>query len=245
MISLKCKLSRILPCLPPSMFSHLPQYKSQTPHHGLQGLMSLSSSSLCFSLLTHSDPGHTAIFSWSLTSQALTCLKFSGFVILSAWMPHLSQHGWLLPLPQWNSGQRDPLHLPQLMSLTPSSRILYFITLYNFLHSSYQHLKLYAFTCESNTSISFVHDCSFLWFRRVSGTWSVPSSEYLSSVAQSCPTLCNPMDCSTPSFSVHHQLPELAQTHVHQVGDAIQPSHLLSSPSPPAFNLSQHQGLFQ
>ena len=58
-----------------------------------------------------------------------------------------------------------------------------------------------------------------------------------------CPTLCNPMDCSTPAFSVLHQLPELAQTHAHWVGDAIQPSHPLSSPSP-AFSLSQHQGLF-
>ena len=53
------------------------------------------------------------------------------------------------------------------------------------------------------------------------------------------------MDCSTPGFPVHHQLPELAQTHIHQVGDAIQPSPLLSSPSPPALNLSHHQGLFQ
>ena len=66
-----------------------------------------------------------------------------------------------------------------------------------------------------------------------------------SSVAQSCPTLCNPMDCSTPVFPVHHQLLEFAQTHVHRVSDAIQPSHPLSSPSPPAFNLSQHQSLFQ
>ena len=60
-----------------------------------------------------------------------------------------------------------------------------------------------------------------------------------------CPTLCNPMDCSRPGFPVHHQLPELTQTHVHWVGDTIQLSHLLSSPSPPALNLSQHQGLFQ
>ena len=67
----------------------------------------------------------------------------------------------------------------------------------------------------------------------------------LSSVTQSCPALCDPMDYSTPGFPVHHQLPELAQTHVHRVGGAIQPSHPLSSPSPPAFNLSQHQGLFQ
>ena len=71
------------------------------------------------------------------------------------------------------------------------------------------------------------------------------SSVQFSPVAQSCPTLCNPMDCSTPGLPVHHQLPEFTQTHVHWIGDAIQPSHTLSSPSPPAFNLSQHQGLFQ
>ena len=65
------------------------------------------------------------------------------------------------------------------------------------------------------------------------------------SVGQSCPTLCDPMDCSTPGFLVHHQLPEFTQTHVHWVGDVIQPSHPLSLPSPPALNLSQHQGLFQ
>ena len=62
-----------------------------------------------------------------------------------------------------------------------------------------------------------------------------------SSVAQSCLTLCDPMDCSTPGLPVHHQLPESTQTHVHCVSDAIQPSHPLSSPSPPALNLSQHQ----
>ena len=67
-------------------------------------------------------------------------------------------------------------------------------------------------------------------------------SVQFSSVTQSCPTLCDPMDCSTPGLPVHHQLPELAQTHVHRVGDAIQPSYPLSSPSLPAFNLSQHQG---
>ena len=71
------------------------------------------------------------------------------------------------------------------------------------------------------------------------------SSVQFSSVAQSCLTLCDPMDHSTPGLPVHHQFPEFTQTHVHWVGDAIQPSHPLSSPSPPAFNLSQHQGLFQ
>ena len=68
---------------------------------------------------------------------------------------------------------------------------------------------------------------------------------HFSSVTQSCLTLCDPMDCSTPGFPVYQQLPELASTHVHWVSDAIQPIHPLSFPSPPAFNLSQHQGLFQ
>ena len=71
------------------------------------------------------------------------------------------------------------------------------------------------------------------------------SSVQFTSTAQSCLTLYHPMDCSTPGFPVHHQLLELTQTHVHQVSDAIQPPQPLSSPSPPAFNLSQHQGLFQ
>ena len=65
------------------------------------------------------------------------------------------------------------------------------------------------------------------------------------SVTQSCPTLCHPMDCSMPGFPVHHHLPQLAQTHVHQVGDAIHPSQPLSSLSLPAFKLPQHQSLFQ
>ena len=66
-----------------------------------------------------------------------------------------------------------------------------------------------------------------------------------SSVTQSCPTLCDPMNRRTPGLSVHHQLPEFTQTHIHRVGDAIQPSHPLLSPFPPAPNLSQHQSLFQ
>ena len=72
-----------------------------------------------------------------------------------------------------------------------------------------------------------------------------PGSVQFSSVAQSCPTLCDPMNRSTPGLSVHHKLPKFTQTYVHWVGDAIQPSHLLSSPSPHAPNPSQHQGLFQ
>ena len=71
-----------------------------------------------------------------------------------------------------------------------------------------------------------------------------PSVQF-SSVAQSCPTLCNPMNLSTPGLPVHHHLPKFTQTHIHRVGDAIQPSHPLSSPSPPAPNPSQYQSLFQ
>ena len=71
------------------------------------------------------------------------------------------------------------------------------------------------------------------------------ASVQFSSVAQSCQTLCDPIDCSTPGLLVHHQLLEFTQTHVHWVSDTIQPSHPLSSPSPPTFNLFQHQGLFR
>ena len=71
------------------------------------------------------------------------------------------------------------------------------------------------------------------------------SSVHFNSAPQSCPTLCDPMNRSTPGLPVHHHLPEFTQTHVHRVCDAIQPSHLGSSPSPPTPNLSQHQSLFQ
>ena len=74
---------------------------------------------------------------------------------------------------------------------------------------------------------------------------STLASVQFSSVAQSCSTLCNPLNRSTPGLPVHQQLPEFTQTHVHRVGDAIQPSHPLSSPFPPAPNSSQHQSLFQ
>ena len=77
---------------------------------------------------------------------------------------------------------------------------------------------------------------NFFWIQ-----WTKEGVFQLSSVAPSCPTLCDPMNHSTPGLTVHHQLPEFTQTHVHQVGDAVQPSHPLSSPSPPAPNPSQHQ----
>jgi len=85
------------------------------------------------------------------------------------------------------------------------------------------------------------------WKKRI---WHYGEEKYtfplkFSSVAQLYPILCDPMNCSTPGLPIHHQLPESTQTHIHWVSDAIQPSHPLSSPSPPAFNLSQHQGLFK
>ena len=76
-------------------------------------------------------------------------------------------------------------------------------------------------------------------------SWTIKKAVQFNSIIQSCLTLCDPMDCNKPVSPVHYQIPELAQTHIHQVGDVIQPSHSLSPPSPPAFNLSQHQGLFQ
>ena len=91
--------------------------------------------------------------------------------------------------------------------------------------------------------ISFRMD--WLHLLAVQGTLESLLQHQLSSVTQSCLTLGDSMNCSTPGLPVHHQLLELAQTHVHRVGDAIQPSHPLSSPSLPALNLSQHQGLFQ
>ena len=92
-----------------------------------------------------------------------------------------------------------------------------------------------------------MHSCESWTVRRQNTKELMPSncSVRFSSVTQLRPNLCDPMDCSTPGFLIRYQLLELTQTHVHRVGDAIQPSHPLSSPSPPAFNLSQYQGLFQ
>ena len=84
-----------------------------------------------------------------------------------------------------------------------------------------------------------------LFFHTVNGIHMFVLYLQFSSVAQSCPTLCDPMNHSMPGFPVHHQIPEFTQTHVHRICDTIQPSHLLLSPSPPAPNPSQHQSLFQ
>ena len=101
-----------------------------------------------------------------------------------------------------------------------------------------------------SNAVKYIHMCPHLWYHPL---WVINNTEsyicgcsvQFSSVTQSCPTLCDPMNHSTPGLPVHHQLSEFTQTHVHRVGDAIQPSHPLSPPSPPAFNLSQHLGLFK
>ena len=100
-------------------------------------------------------------------------------------------------------------------------------------------------------TLHLVHSCLFFKIHPQSflavllHTHTQRVSFQFSSVTQSCPTLCDPMNRSTPGLPVHHQLLEFTQTHVHRVGDAIQPSHPLSSPFPPAPNPSQHQSLFQ
>ena len=103
-----------------------------------------------------------------------------------------------------------------------------------------------------SVSNQILNDCltpfSYGWPMIISLSFQFVIKPYyglFSSVAQSCPTLCNPMNRGTPGLPVHHQLLEFTQTHVYRVSDAIQPSHPLSSPSPPAPNPSQHQSLFQ
>ena len=105
----------------------------------------------------------------------------------------------------------------------------------------YVSRKLCAFLLYNFTSIEFI---LLLIMTKIIGHLTQINSficNQIRSVAQSCPTLCHPMNHSTPGLTVHHQLPEFTQTHVHRVSDAIQPSHPLSSPSPPAPNPSQHQ----
>ena len=95
-------------------------------------------------------------------------------------------------------------------------------------------------SCHSGNSLRQPDEAGSLYFKKV----TEPSVQF-SSVAQSCPTLCDPANRSTPGLPAHHQLPEFTQIHVHRVSDAIQPSHPLLSPSPPTPNPSQHQSLFQ
>ena len=102
------------------------------------------------------------------------------------------------------------------------------------------YLEIQMCSVEENLNCSSLYKTRFV----TSSLFALKHHQF-SSVSQSCPTLCDSMNCSMPGLPVHHQLPEFTQTHVHRVGDATQPSHHQSSPSPPAHNPSQHQGLFQ
>ena len=116
------------------------------------------------------------------------------------------------------------------------------------IHSSWscpKQASVYKFSCLLNVPPTNLKWPSSLISPSLISSVQFSGSLQFSLVAQSCPTLCRPMDCSTPGFPVHHQLLDLAQTHVHQVSDAMLPTHPLSSPSPSAFNLSQNQNLFQ
>ena len=112
--------------------------------------------------------------------------------------------------------------------------ILHVVRVVTFIWKNYEIIE----RVPKNNTIWLTHSWGVAWW----GKQKV--LDQFSSVTQLCLILCNPVDCSTPGFPVHHQFPELAQTYLHRVSDTIQPSHPLSSPSPPAFSLSQHQGLF-
>ena len=151
-------------------------------------------------------------------------VQFSRSVMLDSLQPH-GLHHTRPPCPSPNSQS-----LPKLMSieLVMTSNHLILCRPLLLLPSSFPSIRVF-----SNESALLIR-----WPKY----WS---SVQFSSVAQSCPTLRDPMNHSTPGLPVHHQLPEFTQTHIHRVSDAIQPSHPRSSPSPPAPNPSQHQSLFQ
>ena len=126
--------------------------------------------------------------------------------------------------------------------------------------SQFKSINSWALSFPYSPTITSIHDywktialtrCTFvgkvmsLLFNMLSRLVKTFLPVQYSSDTQSCPTLCDPMNRSMPGLPVHHQLPEFIQTHVHRVSDTIQPSHPRSSPFPPAFNLSQHQGLFK
>ena len=109
-----------------------------------------------------------------------------------------------------------------------------------------EHLCCFRIVSSALWCVYSTSRCNFSFcIQRTRHSWVINSSNQFSSVAQLCLTLCDHMNCSMPGLRVHHQLLEFTQTHVHWVGDAMQPSHPLSSPSPPTFNLSQHHSLFK
>ena len=161
---------------------------------------------------------------------------------------HIIIFSYILPI----SLHERNFNLVTLFSLPSSSSPALFQTIKN---KIFKLILSRNFHCACRVSCSWPPCVVFIpWYFTGRFLWTLTSRTHdlkcweislFSSVAQLCPALCNPMDCSTPGLPVHHQLLEFTQTHVHWVGDAIQPSYPLSSPSPPTFNLSQHQGLFQ
>ena len=150
-------------------------------------------------------------------------------------------HVWLFVTP-WTSAHQvslsftislSLLRLVSIGSAMPSNHLI-LLRLLLLLPSIFCSIRIF-----SNQSALHIR-----WPKYWSFSFSISSVQF-SSVTQSCPILCDPMNHSMPGLPVYHQLLEFTPTHVHRVGDAIQPSHPLLSPSPPAFNLSQHQGLFQ
>ena len=144
------------------------------------------------------------------------------------------------PPPQRPSGSSESARLGSLCYLATSHQLsvfhpLVYVCWCHLLHSSH---------CLPPLLCPQVHSLHLRLHSFPAAYFEMFSVQSVSSVARPCPTLCNPMDCSKSGFPVHHQLLELTQTHVHWVGDAFQPSHPLSSPSP-NFDLSQHQGLFK
>ena len=122
--------------------------------------------------------------------------------------------------------------------------MLYFCYVYSIHKVILQNYQNYKYSC-AFLPYNFIPGKLVLYSCANLDTYKFNHGSVLSSVTQSCPTLCDPMNCSTPGLSVHHQLPEFTQTHFHRVGDAIQPFHPLLSPAPPAPNPSKLQSLFQ
>ena len=156
-------------------------------------------------------------------------------------------HGYTCVPPSWNPSHHPPHSIP--LGCPRALALCALLHASNLHWSSILHMVIYMFQCYSLKSS---HPCLLPLSPKVCSLLlcllCCPACRILiqfTSITQSCPTLCDPMDCSTSDFPLHHQLPEPTQTHVHWNRDAIQPSHPLLSPSPPVFNLSQHQGLFQ
>ena len=177
---------------------------------------------------------------WKIYDGSLRCLGVDARCHLDYSLHVVSHHPAGSPdvLRQWREQHRKakPEAARPLETLTPHSCIFTSTVLY------------WPSKSQSQFTFKIQYRNKLLWGGAAKNVWpyfTYQSSVQFSSVDQLCPTICSPMDWSMIGFPVHHQLWELAQTHVHQVSDAIQPSHPLSSPSPPTFKPSQHQGLFQ